>query len=79
MALFLISTVVIASVIAAMAVGVLMGRAPIKGSCGGIGALGLKDACEICGGSAQRCEEESRPSDAGKRKRDAATYYPASR
>ena len=79
MALFLISLVVIAVVIVAMAIGVLAGRAPIKGSCGGMGALGIKESCEICGGSAQRCEEETRQTDAGNRKRDATLYTPASR
>ena len=43
---------------AAMSIGVLMGRKPIAGSCGGMSALGMKTACEICGGDTQRCEEE---------------------
>jgi len=60
MTLFLISFVFIALVIAAMAVGVMMGRGPIKGSCGGMGALGIDTACDICGGNPQRCEEETR-------------------
>jgi len=33
----------------AMAVGVIMGRGAIKGSCGGIGNIdGLDSACEFC-------------------------------
>ncbi len=63
MTLFLISFVFIALVIAAMAVGVMMGRGPIKGSCGGMGALGIDTACDICGGNPQRCEEETRTPD----------------
>ena len=41
-----------------MAVGVLMGRKPITGSCGGIGAaLGEVDyECELCGGDEAKCE-----------------------
>ena len=35
---------VIGLVMAAMAVGVIMGRAPIKGSCGGLGAVGIDQA-----------------------------------
>jgi hypothetical protein len=80
MALFLISILVIAAVIAAMAIGVLAGRAPIKGSCGGIGALGLNASCEICGGNAQRCDEKSRSIDAAAtRKCQVGVYTPASR
>ena len=44
MTLYLISAVVIGIVIAGMAVGVMFGRPPIKGSCGGMGALGIDTA-----------------------------------
>jgi hypothetical protein len=40
----------------AMAVGVLFGRKPISGSCGGMKALGMGVSCEICGGDPDRCE-----------------------
>lgn len=63
MSMFLISVLVFGLVMAGMAVGVLMGRAPIKGSCGGMGALGVDTACELCGGDPQRCDEETRDSD----------------
>ena len=33
-----------------MAVGVVMGRKPISGSCGGMSALGMKSACDVCSG-----------------------------
>jgi hypothetical protein len=39
---------------------VMSGRAPIKGSCGGIGALGIDQSCDLCGGDPQRCETETR-------------------
>jgi hypothetical protein len=47
-------------VVVAMSVGVLMGRKPISGSCGGIGAaLGEKDyTCDICGGDPKKCDEQ---------------------
>lgn len=46
-------------VIGAMAIGVIMGRKPISGSCGGMSAIGMDGACDICGGDRKKCEEES--------------------
>jgi len=45
------SFVVLLLVIFAMGIGVMAGRKPIKGSCGGIGA----GSCELCSGE---CEEK---------------------
>lgn len=45
-------------VVAAMSVGVLMGRKPIAGSCGGLSAIGLKSSCDICGGKDKDCEKK---------------------
>ncbi len=42
----------------AMAIGVIMGRKPISGSCGGMKALGMDVECEICGGNPALCESE---------------------
>lgn len=50
-------------VVAAMAVGVIFGRKPIAGSCGGIAALGIEKECSICGGNRQKCEEVNREKD----------------
>lgn len=75
MSLFLISALVIGLVMAAMAVGVMNGRSPIKGSCGGMGALGIDTACEICGGDPQRCDEETRDGEVGKA--NPELYYTA--
>ena len=49
-------------VVAAMAVGVMFGRKPIAGSCGGIAALGVEKECSICGGNRDKCEESRPPS-----------------
>lgn len=75
MSMFLISVLVIGLVIAGMAVGVIMGRGPIKGSCGGMGALGIDTACDICGGDPKRCDEETRDGEVGRT--NPALYYPA--
>ena len=75
MTLFLISILVMGLVMAGMAVGVLAGRSPIKGSCGGMGALGVDTACDLCGGNPQRCEEETRSTETGKDK--GSQYYRA--
>ena len=60
MATFVFAALVFGLVIAGMAMGVIFSDKPIKGSCGGIGALGMDTACEICGGNPQVCEEETR-------------------
>lgn len=75
MNLFLITLLVVGLVMAGMAVGVIMGRPPIKGSCGGMGALGIDTACDICGGDPKRCDEETRDGEVGKN--DPGLYYPA--
>ena len=74
---FLIAMVVIGIVIASMAVGVIAGRPPIKGSCGGMGALGVDTACELCGGDPRRCDEETRDGEVGRNSPDI--YYSADR
>ena len=75
MTLFLVSMLVFGLVIAGMAVGVMAGRPPIKGSCGGMGALGIDTTCEICGGNPQRCDEETRGGEVGKN--NPELYYSA--
>lgn len=50
-------------VIVVMSVGVLMGKKPISGSCGGMSALGMEVACDICGGDTSKCEKETKNAD----------------
>ncbi|MCQ2035956.1 (Na+)-NQR maturation NqrM [Stutzerimonas kunmingensis] len=52
-------------VVFGMAIGVIMGRKPIAGSCGGIANLGIEKECSICGGSREKCEEVNEANNAG--------------
>jgi hypothetical protein len=60
---FLITLLVLLTIVAIMAVGVMMGRKPISGSCGGVGAaLGEANySCDICGGDPNKCDESQDP------------------
>ena len=48
-------------VVGLMSVGVLMGKKPISGSCGGMSALGMDVACDVCKGDKSLCESEEAP------------------
>ncbi|MAR92937.1 MAG: (Na+)-NQR maturation NqrM [Pseudomonadota bacterium] len=74
MATFFAALVFFSLIIAAMAVGVLFGKAPIKGSCGGLNNIGLDGECEICGGSLEKCEDNQRSG-----KADPGLAYDASK
>ena len=62
-----------------MAVGVLLGRKPISGSCGGVGAaLGQKDyVCDLCGGDEAKCEELSLQSSQPSESKSDDNFYDA--
>ena len=47
---FLVVLMFILIAFAGMALGVLFGRSPLKGSCGGLG-----NDCSLCGGRATSC------------------------
>lgn len=59
MAVWIITFCALLLVVIGMSVGVMMGRKPLKGSCGGVGkALGEEDyVCELCGNDESKCEE----------------------
>ncbi len=59
MSTLIITFIVFLLIIGAMAIGVIMGRKPIAGSCGGMGALGMVSDCEICGGDTTKCDSDS--------------------
>ena len=52
MTIFVLVFAILCLFMAAMAVGVIFSNKPIKGSCGGLGSLGLKEDCPICGSDA---------------------------
>lgn len=57
MATLVITFFLVAAVILAMSVGVLMGRKPVQGSCGGLNNIQDMGECEICGGDTSKCDE----------------------
>lgn len=59
MAMLIITFLFMLLVVAAMAIGVIMGGKPIKGSCGGMASLGMETACDVCGGDQTKCDEET--------------------
>jgi hypothetical protein len=81
MMVFVLTFVVMVGFILAMSVGVLMGRKPIAGSCGGMAALGMETECDICRGNPEICETEQQKSKAeqsGAAKNVADLSYDAS-
>ncbi len=70
---FALSFIILLAVVAAMAIGVIRGRAPISGSCGGLNNLGIDGACEICGGNPAKCERPEMPKPRPGRFYDAAS------
>ena len=54
----ILAFILLALVMAGMAIGAILQGKPIKGSCGGMTALGMDTACDICGGDTKKCEDE---------------------
>lgn len=73
----LLAFVVLVLIVIGMAIGVIMGRKPLKGSCGGVGAaLGEKDyTCPLCGDDPNKCDEINQVD--GQGKGDASLAYDA--
>ena len=55
----IIAFFVMLALVGSMAVGVIFGRQPIAGSCGGMKALGMEMECEVCGGDPMNCEKSA--------------------
>ena len=76
MSTILVAFGVMLAIVAAMAIGVIMGRKPISGSCGGMSAIGMESACDVCGGDKARCEKESKKA---AEQSSAADFYDATK
>lgn len=59
MATFLVVFAVMCIFVVLMSIGMFLGRPPIKGSCGGMSALGMEVACDICGGDQEICDTQT--------------------
>ncbi|MBC7191923.1 (Na+)-NQR maturation NqrM [Marinobacter sp.] len=59
MGTFLLALLVVVLLMAGMSIGVIFGRKPISGTCGGLNAAGVGGPCEICGGDTSKCKEEN--------------------
>lgn len=55
---FMLAFVILLLLIAGMSIGVIFSNKPIKGTCGGMAALGIDTSCDICGGDTSKCDEE---------------------
>jgi hypothetical protein len=56
MTTFILTFLFLCAMVAAMAIGVMRGRAPIAGTCGGLNNM---DAVGICGGKPAACEKRA--------------------
>ena len=53
----ILTFIILLLLVTAMSLGVLFGRKPITGSCGGLQNLEPGRECEICGGNPSKCSE----------------------
>ena len=56
MTTFLVCLVAFSMMMLLMAVGVLMGKEPLKGTCGGLNRIMGDRDCPVCGGDTTKCE-----------------------
>lgn len=59
MTTLIVTFLFIAAIVGLMSIGVLMGRKPVQGSCGGLNNIDGMAECELCGGDRNKCEEST--------------------
>jgi len=64
MEMFIVVFVAMLIFVILMAIGVIVAKKPITGSCGGMSAIGMDTACDVCGGDQTICETESKKASA---------------
>ena len=57
MTTLILTFIIVLFLVISMSVGVLFGRKPITGSCGGLQGLDPDRGCELCGGDPSKCTE----------------------
>lgn len=58
MTIFIFAFVAMLLVVAGMAIGAMVQNKPLKGTCGGLNNIGMKQDCTVCGGDDDECEKE---------------------
>ena len=76
---FVLAFLVMGLIMSGMAIGAMAGRGPLKGSCGGLSAVGIEGRCEICGDDPSLCEEQSQDSIQNATTDSEARFYDASK
>lgn len=62
---FILAVVLVMVLIAGMSIGVIFGREPISGSCGGVGnQVGGGSGCSVCGRQSGSCDDDDAAPDA---------------
>lgn len=63
---FLLALGLVLLLIAGMSIGVIFGRKPISGSCGGVGnQIGGGSGCSVCGRESGSCDDDAETGDGG--------------
>jgi len=55
MSTLLLTFIILLLLVTGMSLGVIFGRKPISGSCGGLQGIDPDRDCELCGGNISKC------------------------